>query len=215
MAKKEIYDVIISCDPGVTGGISIVGKRLKSCMFPMPVVKTVVNKKKKKKYDVNAILDIFKKYKGKKVLFVQEKIHSMPGEGSVSSFGFGYNSGLTKGICLGMGFDVVEVSPIIWKKAFPELTTPEMRVKKAEIKDLRVISKTLKDKGAKKQNKKQVDRLGRQIKSAAKTAARELVSKKYPQFADVLQKKNTDGMAESFLIALYGRQKQNELVQKS
>ena len=60
---------------------------------------------------------------------------------------------------------------------------------------------------AKKLNKKEIDKLGRQFKSLAKTEARMLVSKLFPSISDRFIKKNTDGMAESILIALYGKNK--------
>jgi len=55
----------------------------------------------------------------------------------------------------------------------------------------------------------------RDLKSQAKTNARLLAAKLYPGLAQKFEKKNTDGLAESLLIALYGRDKQNELVQNS
>jgi hypothetical protein len=208
-----MYRIVISCDPGVSGGISILDGQKRPKVYKMPVHNVVVNKKNKKEYDLGSIFEILSPYgEFQDVLFVQEKVSSMPGEGSVSSFGFGKSAGLTIGIAVGLGFKVVEVSPITWKKGFPELITDSIMEKKQEIKDLRLVDKTLKDKQLKKQNKKNIDRLNRQIKSEAKSAARELVSKKYLRLADQLKKKNTDGMAESLLIALYGREHQNELV---
>ncbi len=209
------YNVVISCDPGVTGGISILYGRRKPVVYKMPVLEVIVNKKKKKEYDLDGILEILDGYKTRagKVLFVQEKVRSMPGEGSVSSFGFGRSSGFTIGMAKGLMFDVVEVSAVVWKKDYPELVTDFIVEKKKEIKELRLESKTLKDKDKKKLNKKHIDKLNRQVKANAKTAARELVSIKYPKLANKFEKKNTDGMAESLLIALYGRKNQNELVQ--
>jgi len=104
------------------------------------------------------------------------------------------------------------VTPQRWKKEFPELTTSVMVAKKAEAKELRAYGKTLKEKAPKEQNKKDVDKLNRQVKAEAKTAARELVSGKYPKLSDMLKKKNADGVAESLLIALFARNKQDELV---
>jgi len=208
------YNIIISCDPGVTGGISILDGKKIPIVYKMPVRDVIVNKKKKKEYDLDVILSILEPYRSKlkKVLYIQEKVQSMPGEGSVSSFKFGKSSGMTIGLAIGLNFTVVEVSPQKWKKEFPELITASIIKNKTEIKQLRLKSKTLKDKEQKKQNKKSIEKLGRQIKTEAKTAARELVSKKYPKLIDKFKKKNTDGMAESLLIAIYGRKNQNELV---
>ena len=87
-----------------------------------------------------------------------------------------------------------------------------MRDIKVEMKELRIYGKTLKDKKQKKLNKKEIDKLGRQFKSLAKTEARELVSRLYPGLSDRLIKKNTDGLAESLLLAVYARDNYSMLV---
>jgi len=209
------FDVVVGLDPGVTGGITIVYKNGKVKIHRIPVKTVTVNKKIKKKYDLKGVVDILKPLRGKKVLFVQERVSSMPGEGSVSAFSFGRSAGSTVGIAIAMEFDVIEVGSMKWKKHFPSLVNDEIRDYKAQSKDLRVIAKTLKDKAAKKENKKVIDKLGRQVKTIAKRLSRELVTSLHPELTDDFKQKNSDGMAESLLIALYGRDNQNELVQNS
>lgn len=207
------YDIIIGVDPGVKGGISILHiSNGKVSPTRIPVIQVEINRKKKKVYDVEEIVKLFKQFTDKKVLFIQEKVSSHPGEGSASAFGFGRSAGLTLGIAHALDFTVIEVSSQKWKKEFPQLNTPEIIIKKAEVKDLRAIRKTLKGKASKKQNKKHIDKLNRQIKADAKTAARELVSSMYPNIADQFEQKDTDGIAESLLIALFGRKNKDELV---
>jgi len=208
MAK---FKTIVGLDPGVSGGISILRPNGDVNIYKIPVVNTMVNKKNKKVYDVPEIVKLLKPLKGK-VLFVQEKVASHPGEGSVSAFGFGKSSGLTIGIASALGFEVIEVSSTLWKKAYPQLVTALIQTNKDEIKKLRAKGKTLKDAASKKANKKEIDKLNRQIKSEAKTAAREYAASLYPDFRDCLKHKNSDGVAESLLIALYGRDNQDELV---
>ncbi len=210
MANK--FDMVVGLDPGVTGGITIVYKNGKVNIYRIPVETIVVNKKTKKKYDLKGVVALLKPLEGKKVLFVQESVASMPGEGSVSAFSFGRSAGSTIGIAYALEFDVIEVSSMKWKKHFPSLVNDEIRDYKAQAKDLRVIAKTLKDKGAKKENKKQIDKLNRQVKTIAKKLARELVISLHPELMDDFKQKNSDGMAESLLIALYERDNQNELV---
>jgi len=205
MANK--FDIVIGLDPGVTGGITMLYKNGKVDINRIPVETVIVNKKTKKKYDLKGIVALLKPLAGKSVLFVQERVTSMPGEGSTSSFNFGHSSGSTIGIATAFGFDVVEVGSTKWKKEFPELINDEILAFKAEAKDLRVVAKTLKDKDLKKANKKQIDKLGRQVKSVAKRLARELVISLHPELADDFKQKNSDGMAESLLIALYGKNK--------
>lgn len=209
------FGTIIAVDPGKTGGITILQGRKQPKVYKMPVKSVVINKKKKNVYDVEEIVVMLSPYKNENVLFVQEKVGVKPGEGSVSAFTFGKSSGLTLGIAAALGFDVVEVSSMSWKKMFPELVNDLILEKKAEAKELRANNKTLKDIAIKKQNKKQIGKLNRQIKAEAKKLARELASKKYPKLADKFKKVNTDGMAESLLIVLYGKENQNDLVQDS
>jgi len=205
MANK--FDMVVGLDPGVTGGITIVYKNGKVNIHRIPVKTVTVNKKKKKKYDLEAVVAILKPLEGKKVLFVQERVASMPGEGSVSAFSFGRSAGSTIGIAYALEFDVIEVGSMTWKKHFPSLINDEIIDYKAQAKDLRVIAKTLKDKASKKENKKQIDKLNRQVKTVAKRMARELVMSLHPELADDFKQKNSDGMAESLLIALYGKSK--------
>jgi hypothetical protein len=203
---------VIGLDPGVTGGITIVYKNGKVNIHRIPVETVTVNKKTKKKYDLESVAALLKPFSDKRVLFVQERVASMPGEGSVSAFSFGRSAGSTIGMAYALGFDVVEVSSTTWKKHFYQLVNSEILNFKQEAKGLREIGKTLKDKEAKKANKKQIDKINRQVKSVAKRLARELVVSLHPELADDFKQKNSDGMAESLLIALFGKDKQNELV---
>ena len=81
------------------------------------------------------------------------------------------------------------------------------------MKEIKVSYKLLKDNKVKKENKKVIEKLNREIKAEAKSAARDLAGKMYPDKAEQFKKKNSDGLAESLLIALYGRNHLNELVQ--
>lgn len=201
---------VCGIDPGYTGGLSIFLENSldNPFIYKMPVIKTVkkVNGKKKTKqsYDLLEIRRIFKKNLNKNTIFAIEKVSSMPMEGSVSSFNFGFGCGSLEGLIIGL-FDKkpLLITPQKWKKNFPELITDEMVDIKSQMKDLRIVGKTLKDNAAKKENKKYIDKLGRQFKSMSKTEARMLVSRLYPGLSDRLIKKNTDGLAESLLLAVY------------
>jgi len=216
--------MIIFCgiDPGFSGGISILSNSRKALpvVYKMPVIKLTKKVKGKIKtkrlYDLQKIRDIFVKHLSEKSMIVLERVSSMPGEGSVSSFAFGKGFGNLEGIVMGLFNHLpIIVSSQKWKKQFSELITDGIIAKKAEIRDLRVLSKSLEEKQAKNENKKQIDKLNRQVKAESKTAARSLVSTLYPKMAKVFEKTNTDGMAESLLIALYGKENRNELVQNS
>jgi len=197
--------LIMAIDPGLTGGISILDNNKTPVVYKIPVKSIIVNKKKKNTYDMIEIIKLFSPYKNKKVSFFIEKQNVRPKEGGVSAMTIGKNYGQLLGAAYAFGFNVIEITPQSWKKHFPELITDEMRDIKAEMKELRLIGKKIKGKEAKKENKRQVEKLGRQFKSLAKTEARKLVSNLYPSISDRFVKKNTDGMAESVLIVLYGK----------
>ena len=94
------------------------------------------------------------------------------------------------------------------------------------LKRLKALQKTLKDKALKKANKKEIDKVKAEValnasgvtkinakaKSEAKKASRALASELYPKLAHRFKRVKDDGLAESLLIALYGRKNQNELV---
>ncbi len=205
--------IIFSIDPGLSGGISILEGDKEPLIYRIPLKKIIVNKKNKNTYDMMKIIDIFKEYKNKKILFVIEKQNVRQGEGAVSAMTIGKNYGQLLGMAYALNFTVIEVTPQRWKKHFPELINDYIREKKEEAKKLRNIGKLLKDKEEKKQNKKQVDKINRQVKVEAKKNARELASKLYPTLKDMFIKTNTDGLAESLLIGIFAKENQSELVQ--
>jgi len=204
---------VCSIDPGLSGAISILEGDKEPLIYRIPLKKIIVNKKNKNTYDMMKIIDIFKEYKNKKILFVIEKQNVRQGEGAVSAMTIGKNYGQLLGMAYTFEFKVIEVTPQRWKKHFPELINDCIREKKEEAKKLRNLGKLLKDKEEKKQNKKQVDKINRQVKVEAKKNARELASKLYPTLKDMFIKTNTDGLAESLLIGIFGKENQNELVQ--
>ena len=215
---KNKYIVYIGLDVGVQGGISIVDNKNLPIVYKIPVKQVVINKKKKKIYDLCKLVEILKPYQNKKVLFLQESVSSMPGQGVSSAFGFGKSAGVSLGAATALGFTVEEVRASLWKKAFPELNTVEIKGLRWQLKKIRENNKTLKEKALKKgnnkkeielilaENKKNSGRLNRQIKSKSKAEARFLVSKLYPGLAHNFKAVNTDGVAESLLIALYGKE---------
>jgi len=207
--------VIISIDPGLKGGISVLDGDKVPTVYKMPVKPVIVNKKKKNTYDMVEIVKIFSSHKDKKVLFFIEKQMGLGRESAVSTMTIGKNYGLLLGVAYALDFEIEEISSQKWKKHFPGLITDGMKSIKLEMKDLRVFGKTLKDKAAEKLNKKKIDKLGRNFKYLAKAEARYLASIKYPEISDRFKLVSSDGLAESLLIALYGRDKQNELVQNS
>lgn len=209
--------IVCGIDCGFQGGISILSNEYDNpIIFKMPVIKEEKifkgKKKIKRSYDLLELRRIFKNNLEKNSIIWLEKVSSMPGEGSVSSFNFGKGFGSIMGVIVGLfAHNPTLVSSQTWKKHFPELVTDKMKEIKSKIKELRVNGRILEDKASKKENKRQVDKLGREFKSLSKTEARNLASVRYPDIADLFKKKNSDGMAESLLIMLYGK-KSNEAI---
>jgi hypothetical protein len=202
--------IIIGIDYGFFGGISILNKKNKPIMYKMPIIKhkyKVKGKERiKKKYDLLKIIEIFNNHLPKNkdsALIILERVSSMPGEGVRSSFVFGEGFGSLEGVIAALSHKLpILITPQTWKKVYPALMTDEMKEKKLQIKEKRL----------EKQNTKEINKLNRQIKNESKIAARKLVCSLYPQLVDDLKLVNSDGMAESVLIALYGRN-HYELVQ--
>ncbi len=50
------------------------------------------------------------------VLVVYERVHAMPGQGTVSMFSFGRSAGIVEGVVVAMGLPVWPVEPAKWKR---------------------------------------------------------------------------------------------------
>jgi len=205
--------LIIGIDVGLSGGITIIEEGKTPIIHKMPLKKIIVNKKNKNTYDMNSIVDIFKEHQGKKVLYCVEKQGVRPGEGSVSAMTIGKGFGQLLGVGHAFEFDVSIILPTTWKKSYSYLEENGVSDIRIKIKKKMLYGKTLEDKEQKKENKKYVEKMQRDLKSQAKTNARLLAAMLYPDMAHKFEKKNTDGIAESLLIALYGKDNQDELVQ--
>ena len=222
MAKKKVY---IGIDPGFSGAITIIdGKKV--IVHDIPVYKTISSTKKTKQhYDLPKIIEIFNKYLDRDVECALESVSVMPGEGSVSSFNFGRGIGQLEGIVTFAKFNLTPVTPQKWKKKYPNLITPDILALKAEQKeirkenkelalkekDIKETNKKLKDKDKKSQNKKiivafkkeqkenknKIAKLGRQVKSIAKSNARKKATLLCPELSESFKRKKDDGRAES------------------
>jgi len=226
------FDIFIAIDPGVMGGISIIDKN-EIKVYKIPVQTIQVNQRNKKIYDLSKIVEILLEYNNKKVLFLQESVGVMPNQGAVSAFNFGHSVGSTLGIAYALNFHIEQVSASVWKKAFPELESKDvkhckdlskkLRKEKKSLKDenkvLQKNNKSIKEKEDKKQNRekiannkkeikkieKELEILRKQTQKYAKEAARNLASEKCPDLAENFKNVNSDGVAESLLMAFYAQ----------
>jgi len=209
MFKKKI---VIGVDPGLSGGIAILCGNQVPKVYKMPTNTIIKNKKKKRYYDIKKIVDMVKPYESEDVAFAIERQSTRPGEGNVSSHTNGQNYGILQGIGYCMRTRVLIISPKIWKKHFPQLITKTFLKLKNDEKNAKCKYKSIKDKGQKKQYKKEVDKIKRLIKAEAKRRSRELCQEWYPSISDEFIKVSDDGKSDALLIALYTRDNLNELV---
>lgn len=206
--------IIIGIDCGINGAIAVVeGDSLS--VTSMPIKKQKVGKKNKSVLDLDALLSLLKKYTTFDVIYCVEKQGVRPGEGAVSAMTIGKNYGILLGMGLGLGFKLLIAAPQQWKSSFPQLTsTPEINSLKDKLKSLRIAKKKSKGAADKKSNRKEAEIINRTIKTIAKSAARTLAAKLYPELGSLFERKKDDGRAEATLIAKWAKEN-HELVQTS
>ena len=111
---------VVSFDPGFTGGIACIEDDKVVTASRMPIISVPVTIKGKKKtrseLDMTAIAAIIRDFDPD--IVVIERVSSRPGEGSTSSFRFGFGTGALHGIAIGCGYETEVVSPVTWKKHF-------------------------------------------------------------------------------------------------
>lgn len=199
---KDNVQYIISIDPGISGGISVIDiKTNKLLLYQKNPVKKNDNNHKKS-YDLDGFKEIFANYKN--AYLITELVHSMPREGSSSSFNFGRSSGQIEGLAKGMEIHYQHITPQKWKNYYKEeLISDEMRELKEEISQLKKDSKEIKDKTKKTTNKKEITKLNNQYKKLSKDQARLFAVSIFPETEDMLSKATYDGVAESILIGQY------------
>lgn len=126
---------ILGIDPGLSGALALietVGNRSERGqlvelveVWDMPVVDKVVGKGKEVSATLlaelveEALAYVYGNAKEKSSLMaVLEVVRAMPGQGSVSMFGFGRSVGTVEGVLAGKGLRVAMVRPQVWKKEF-------------------------------------------------------------------------------------------------
>jgi crossover junction endodeoxyribonuclease RuvC len=204
-------DITVGIDPGFSGGIGVLmgGHGL---VYDLPIETIIMKttKRKRKRYDIVALVNILKPLTvdGVNVVFAIEDVTPMTGEGVTSSFNFGEGKGILLGVVTALtGERPNLVRPQVWKKEFPELTqSDEIVGLKSELKALKTQHKLITEKSLKKDKKKEIDALNRKVKTLAKDGARSLASSMFPDIKDSFKLKKHDGRAESLLIAKYAQQ---------
>lgn len=106
-------EVIVGIDPGLKGGLSILQLSANGSLVP-DAARSVP-------YDLNEYLcelqdAIAITSHNNGVLVAIEQVHSMPKQGVASTFKFGEQFGILKGMCMGLGVKFVTITPQEWKR---------------------------------------------------------------------------------------------------
>lgn len=130
------YDVVISVDVGVSGGISFfdVGAGELLSVYPMPTTtKELKTGKSKKVLDLKKlrhILEIPKLHK-ENAIVILENLHAFPGQGVVAIASLMEQFGVVRGMSEGLGYESITVEPKTWQKYFNLIPPKDIKGKSA------------------------------------------------------------------------------------
>lgn len=197
-------------DPGYTGGLSIILGNSGCIVYDPPVRKKDKPKKSKavgsKEYEIQKMYELLAPFSQYNVSFAIEEAYPRRKEGSVSAFHSGEGFGFWQMAAVACGFSMTVIKPTEWKKDFPEINDcQEVKEYKEQIAALKAQSKLLKDKAMKDNISKEIKTLNGKLKREAKSSARRVAAKLYPDIADYFDLVKHDGRAESLLIATYAK----------
>jgi Holliday junction resolvasome RuvABC endonuclease subunit len=101
---------ILGIDPGVSGAYALLADDGISSPIvdDLPVVGNQINAGEWRRVIKTLMPDIA----------IVELVHSMPGQGVASTFRFGMACGIIRGVLLGAGAPIIDVTPNTWKKYF-------------------------------------------------------------------------------------------------
>lgn len=101
---------VLGVDPGVSGAYALLVDDgiTTPIVDDLPVVGNQINAGEWRRTIKKLIPDIA----------VVELVHSMPGQGVASTFRFGMACGIIRGVLLGAGVPILDVTPNAWKKYF-------------------------------------------------------------------------------------------------
>jgi len=111
-ADRSHRPYVLGIDPGLTGAFAIFSEWSNSVkVLDMPLKKNG----KKKIVDGVAIAKALRPYVGQLKYAVIEDVHSMPADGAVSAFSFGFGTGVVTGVLQALGIKIIKVKPAVWK----------------------------------------------------------------------------------------------------
>jgi crossover junction endodeoxyribonuclease RuvC len=111
--------MIISIDPGLTGGIGVLSNHGGFvAAYPMPVKRGSATKTE---VDAVALVELLLKHRGDAMelsTVIVEKQHAFPKIGSSANFSKGESAGVIRGVCAALSLPVERVTPQSWKKFY-------------------------------------------------------------------------------------------------
>jgi crossover junction endodeoxyribonuclease RuvC len=124
--------ILIGCDPGVTGALSLFLGRSLINLKDMPSDEIVTEAKgadirdliggpkvhKKHRLNPHRLVALLREWsQGHSAVLLREDVHPRGGQGAVSSGTLMESVGLVDGICAALGITVEKVDPSVWKRA--------------------------------------------------------------------------------------------------
>ena len=121
--------VVIGIDPGLDGGIAILGPGKLLACFPMPV--TGDKKRTLNRPAVLALFDYSSSMASQVHVFL-EKGQAMPKQGGASMYNYGKHCGYLAGLAQGVGFPCEEIVPRVWQKVMLSSGTGDTKSRSVE-----------------------------------------------------------------------------------
>lgn len=111
--------ITIGIDPGLTGAVGVLRDGAYVAVEDMP---TVVKGTGSVKCEVDpaGLKALIKHHytSGEEIVVVLERVNAMPGQGVSSVFSLGDSYGCARSVIATGGFELHQVSPVVWKKHF-------------------------------------------------------------------------------------------------
>jgi crossover junction endodeoxyribonuclease RuvC len=104
--------IVCGIDPGINGALAWICSEANALIdiADMPIIEV----KGKKKINSSGLVELLSVRKSDLVII--EEVSSMPGQGVVSVFSFGYSAGILEGVCAALQVPLRMVRPATWKR---------------------------------------------------------------------------------------------------
>jgi hypothetical protein len=107
-------EIILACDPGITGAFSVFENGQLIEIIDMPIFEVKSGQTMKKRINAAEVAAFFKKYQHAKRLII-EQVGGMPGQSGSASFTFGYGAGILEGAAAALGIPISFTPPQRWR----------------------------------------------------------------------------------------------------